>query len=134
MGNPRNLVPFTSDQSHEEAVKNGKKGGVESGRARREKRERGERIRMLYGMLVKNPDLLKDAKDLGVELNDIDFEMLADIKMMQKSLQGDVNAYKAQKEEAYGKQTTRQEVEVTGELSGININIKNYEDDDGNRH
>lgn len=32
-----NLQPFTSDQDREEAVKNGKKGGVASGKARREK-------------------------------------------------------------------------------------------------
>ena len=27
MANEKNLVPFTSEQSHEEAVKNGRKGG-----------------------------------------------------------------------------------------------------------
>lgn len=32
-----NLIPFTSEQSREEAVKNGRKGGVASGKARREK-------------------------------------------------------------------------------------------------
>ncbi len=37
MANEQNLRPFTSDQSHEEAVKNGTAGGVASGKARREK-------------------------------------------------------------------------------------------------
>lgn len=37
MSNKNNLKPFTSDQSHEEAVKNGRKGGVASGIARRKK-------------------------------------------------------------------------------------------------
>lgn len=37
MANEQNLRPFTSDQSREEAVKNGKKGGINSGVARREK-------------------------------------------------------------------------------------------------
>lgn len=37
MANKDNLKPFTSDQSHEEAVKNGRKGGVASGIARRKK-------------------------------------------------------------------------------------------------
>lgn len=32
-----NLKPFTSDQSREEAKKNGQKGGIASGQARREK-------------------------------------------------------------------------------------------------
>lgn len=37
MANEQNLTPFTSEQSHEEAVKNGKKGGVNSGKARKRK-------------------------------------------------------------------------------------------------
>jgi hypothetical protein len=37
MANEQNLVPFTSMQSREEAVKNGKKGGVNSGKARKRK-------------------------------------------------------------------------------------------------
>lgn len=37
MPNIQNLKPFTSDQSREEAAKNGRKGGVKSGKAKREK-------------------------------------------------------------------------------------------------
>ena len=37
MANEQNLRPFTSDQSHEEAVKNGSAGGKASGEARRAK-------------------------------------------------------------------------------------------------
>lgn len=38
MANEQNLhAPFTSDQSREEAAKNGRKGGLASGAARREK-------------------------------------------------------------------------------------------------
>ena len=37
MANEQNLKPFTSDQNREEAAKNGRKGGVASGKARREK-------------------------------------------------------------------------------------------------
>ena len=35
MANEQNLVPFTSEQSREEAVKNGQKGGIASGISRR---------------------------------------------------------------------------------------------------
>lgn len=38
MANEKNLIPFTSDQSREEAKKNGKKGGKKSGEKRREKK------------------------------------------------------------------------------------------------
>ena len=37
MANEKNLIPFTSEQNREEAQKNGRKGGVASGKARREK-------------------------------------------------------------------------------------------------
>ena len=38
MANEKNLVPFTSEQSHEEAVKNGRKGGIASGEAKRNRK------------------------------------------------------------------------------------------------
>lgn len=44
MANEQNLKPFTSNQSHEEAVKNGRKGGIASGEARREKKLIKDRI------------------------------------------------------------------------------------------
>lgn len=38
MANEQNLIHFTSAQNREEAVKNGKKGGIASGQARRERK------------------------------------------------------------------------------------------------
>lgn len=38
MANEQNLIPFTSDQSREEAQKNGRRGGIASGEARRKKK------------------------------------------------------------------------------------------------
>ena len=38
VANEKNLVPFTSEQSHEEAVKNGRKGGIASGEAKRNRK------------------------------------------------------------------------------------------------
>lgn len=39
MANIQNLRPFTSDQSREEAAKNGKQGGIKSGEVRRQKQQ-----------------------------------------------------------------------------------------------
>lgn len=39
MANEQNLIPFTSEQSREEAKKNGQKGGIISGQRRRERTE-----------------------------------------------------------------------------------------------
>lgn len=47
MANEQNLTPFTSDQSHEEAVKNGRKGGKASGKARRKRKAFAEAFDVL---------------------------------------------------------------------------------------
>jgi hypothetical protein len=44
MANEKNLKPFTSDQSREEAVKNGRKGGIRSGEVKRENKLIKDRI------------------------------------------------------------------------------------------
>jgi len=47
MANNKNLKPFTSDQSREEAVKNGRKGGKKSVEKRRERRALKEELLLL---------------------------------------------------------------------------------------
>ena len=42
-----NLIPFTSDQSREEAAKNGQKGGIASGEARRRRKSLKEELELL---------------------------------------------------------------------------------------
>ena len=41
MANEQNLIPFTSNQSREEAKKNGAKGGKKSGEVRRKRKGNG---------------------------------------------------------------------------------------------
>lgn len=61
MGNVNNLTPFTSDQSREEAVANGKKGGIASGVARRAKKTFRELIEEYGGLPDENdPRLTND--------------------------------------------------------------------------
>lgn len=50
MANVQNLTPFTSEQSHEEAVKNGAKGGKASGEARRKKRSLREAMETMLAL------------------------------------------------------------------------------------
>lgn len=62
MANENNLKPFTNEQSHEEAVKNGRKGGVASGKARRDKKTAREYAIAVLEGYVKDKDItLKDA-------------------------------------------------------------------------
>lgn len=47
MANEQNLVPFTSDQSREEAAKNGRAGGIASGEAKRARKSLREELLLL---------------------------------------------------------------------------------------
>ena len=56
MANEQNLIPFTSDQNREEAKKNGHKGGIASGKARRDKRTLRQIAEELLSMTMKDKD------------------------------------------------------------------------------
>ena len=76
MANEQNLKPFTSDQSREEAVKNGRKGGIASGEAKREKRLIKERI--LERMGETDWDAMIDGLISRAKETDKAFELLRD--------------------------------------------------------
>ena len=95
MANEKNLKPFTSEQSREEAAKNGKKGGIASGKA---KREKNAARKYLMEMLAWKPqmtaDMIRRIKALGgdPDMPDITLERLTMLAMIQKSNKGDVRA------------------------------------------
>ncbi len=84
MANEQNLTkPFTSDQSREEAARNGAKGGVRSGEVRRQKRD----LRRAFEMLLE--------KNMGKDKNGEEVsgaEALA-LKQFEKALKGDTRAF-----------------------------------------
>jgi hypothetical protein len=80
MANEQNLRPFTSAQSREEAVKNGKKGGQNSGKAKRDKK-----------MLKDCLEILMEKKTNIDGVNMTGFEALA-LSAFEKALSGDVKA------------------------------------------
>lgn len=47
MANEQNLIPFSSDQSRDEAAKNGRKGGKKSGETRRKRKALKEQLLLL---------------------------------------------------------------------------------------
>lgn len=79
MANEQNLVPFTSDQDREEAKKNGQKGGVASGKARRLKRSMRE-------LLI---ECLENENNKGVP-----YEVLATMGLIKGAVKGNAQNYK----------------------------------------
>ena len=82
MANEQNLVPFTSDQNREEAAKNGKKGGVASGQARREKRDLRKALEAL---------LDREYRDKGG--NTITGTEAITAKLFEQAMKGNIKAF-----------------------------------------
>ena len=82
MGNEQNLKPFTSDQSREKAVENGRKGGVASGEARRRKRD----LRLALELLLEKEYTDKKGKVMtGAEA--------ITTKLFEQAMKGNVKAF-----------------------------------------
>ena len=91
MANEQNLVPFTTNQSREEAVKNGRKGGKASGKARRRKADFRKTLNLLLTAEIDNEEWKPVLESLGVECTLESALLMAQIKM---ALAGDTQAAK----------------------------------------
>lgn len=92
MANEQNLRPFTSEQSREEAVKNGAKGGKKSGEVRSMNAEMRKRLEQIVKMTLKEgkADKIKnlaDAKGANLTVSDA---LL--VKLVTMALSGNIKA------------------------------------------
>ena len=67
MANEENLIPKTSDQSREEAKRNGRKGGIASGKVRRNKKEAKELALMLLSLPVSSKKIKSNLDKLQIK-------------------------------------------------------------------
>lgn len=96
MANEQNLIPFTSNQSREEARKNGQKGGKKSGEVRRQRKAMKEQMEMLLSMPLKvtnkNGDKLADMiETLGIDKDSIDNQMAIVVALWQTAMNSKSN-------------------------------------------
>lgn len=96
MANEQNLIPFTSNQSREEAKKNGTKGGKKSGEVRRQRKAMKEQMEMLLSMPLKvtnrNGDKLADMiETLGIDKDNIDNQMAIVVALWQTAMNSKSN-------------------------------------------
>lgn len=89
MANVDNLIPFTSEQSQEEAKKNGRKGGIASGKARRKRKAIAETLNILMSQKVKEKKSKTKLKNLGISSEDQDLQMLLIVSEYQRAVEGD---------------------------------------------
>ena len=102
-----NLIPFTSDQSHEEAVKNGKKGGIKSGEKRRYNRSLKEGLKLMMQMAPSQEVAETFSMQLGIPMDQMKSNSaIANAALMAKVMQGDVKAYQLVNELINGKEVS----------------------------
>jgi len=112
MANEQNLIPFTSNQSREEAKKNGAKGGKKSGEVRRKRKAMKEQMEMLLSLPFKQSEPLDFMKNLGIEEDNLDNQMALIVAMYGKALKGDVQAFNTIREVVQDEKTVKDEDRV----------------------
>lgn len=95
MANEENLIPYTSEQSHEEAVKNGRKGGIESGKSRRRKKLLKETVEMLLNLPVHEGELDEITCLDEVNGKNITVQEMLVLKQIARASKGDLKAFNA---------------------------------------
>lgn len=89
MANEQNLIP-ANKRSKSEARKNGSKGGVASGKARRKKANLRKAFETILQAEVASPNVKKQLEELGFDSTN---EMALAMVMMQKAMKGNVRAF-----------------------------------------
>ena len=87
----RNLKPFTADQNREEAVKNGRKGGLASGEVRRRRKELREFLNQYLNQKAV-PPAREWMQEHGVDPDDCCNLMAIILAVFCRAMDGDVEA------------------------------------------
>ena len=115
MANEQNLKPKDSSQNREEAKKNGKKGGVASGKARREKKAMKDTLLALLSLPLEkgNTADIETIQSLGaLEGKNITVQEAIMLQQVRKALEGDTKAAE------YLRDTSGNKLKEAVELSG----------------
>lgn len=88
MANEQNLKPFTSDQDREEAAKNGRKGGIESGKTRRLQ----SAIKKALESKASSAEFKELFENFGIEEGSRDYATAIGCAVIQKAAKGDLSA------------------------------------------
>lgn len=125
MGNVNNLTPFTSDQSREEAVANGKKGGVASGIARREKKTLRELAEMLGQLKVTDEKVVAKMKEAGLEPDSFTHDMAIMMKQYELAEKDDMKSTSAAQfiRDTKGESPKNTEFNINADVKSIQINF-----------
>ena len=126
---PENLIPL-NNRTKTEQTEITRMGGIESGKSRREKKRRGEVLREIMNTRVTDKKMLAFLESMGIKKDDPTFEDLVNARAtMNTALRGNMQDLQRANDEMYGKQDTKTQLELSGEINGLNINIKRFDGD-----
>lgn len=111
MANEQNLKPFTSGQSHEEAVKNGRKGGIASGESKRRERTLRNTLEKLLSLPIQDEATRDFIKALGFNDDELDNKTALNVSMYQEALKGNTKAFELIRDTIGEKPTDRLQIE-----------------------
>ena len=121
-----NLIPASDPRGHKLTVEEQSLGGKKSQEVQAKKKQRGDILREIINTEVTNEKMLANLKALGIfkehpTLEDY-INATATRDLTKKASMQDVQRLN---DEVYG--PNKQQVEFSGEVSGITINVKKYD-------
>jgi len=106
MANEQNLRPFTSDQSREKAVKNGRKGGIASGKKKRENKTFKELINTFLNGDFKEEEFKQKMIEFGIPEGECTNKMAVVFSAWNQAVKGNTKAMEILRDTA-GEQLTQ---------------------------
>ena len=89
--NENNLIPF-SERSESEVRELNSKGGKKSGEVRRKKRDMKAKMKTLLELPCQNSEDFNTVSEFGIDMEEIDNEMVMLVGLYNKAKTGDVQA------------------------------------------
>lgn len=129
MANEENLKPPTT----REARKRGKKGGIKSGKARKERKAMKETAEMILGLTLKDGTVtdLEDIQSMAAANGkNITVQDAIILKQAQKALKGDIRAAKFIRDTSGNRPTNEQRMDVAvdnGFIEALNAAVEEVE-------
>ena len=128
--NESNLIPFTSEQSREEAEKNGRKGGKKSGEVRRRKKSMKSVLSAMLNADVVSDEIYNSAAEMGVDVMEMTYQAAIIAALIKKAASGDVAAVReirsiigedndTERVKLQKKQLAMQEKKLSGEVGEV---------------
>lgn len=136
MANEENLKPPTTS----EARKRGKKGGIKSGKARKERKAMKETAEMILGLTLKDGTVtaIEDIQSMAAANGkNITVQDAIILKQAQKALKGDIRAAEFMRDTSGNKPTNEQRMDVAvdnGFIEALNAAVEEVEQCSSGNH